>query len=123
VLSLPDLIAKLTEPDRSRPWIDVPALFNTVRQEKFSEIPAIPPGTWTGKMKLEALNGLQKLVEKDGFLCLVDAKDPAAEVVFTVLDADIRSKDRSRPTLDRVSFHAQVGFAIGNTDTDPVVCR
>ena len=71
-------------------------------------VPTVPKGTWAGKIRLEAVDYKQKLIEKDGQLFLADATDSAPPVIYTVLDADTVRKDKSKPTLDRVGCLTQL---------------
>ncbi|KAF2210979.1 hypothetical protein CERZMDRAFT_98723 [Cercospora zeae-maydis SCOH1-5] len=67
-------------------------------QNKFKQILRVPPGTWTGQLKFETLDGRQ-LVIKDGQLCISDSGE---EAIFHVLDADMEKKNDADPQMPQL---------------------
>lgn len=112
---LPELISKLSRPtdDGSPAWPDIAKVFITIAENKFNEIPPVPPGTWTGRIRLETNKG-QKIVFRDGQLCV--SNDSQIEgTTFSVLDADKKRNTEVDPQMDQVC-----DFALGreNMSTD-----
>lgn len=98
---IPDLIAKLVDSSSNSLWKDVPELFRAINQQEFNKIPDVPPGTWTGKIKLVTNDG-RRLVVKDGKIRMTTDSQPANEVVFAVLDADMKKSSEATPTMNQV---------------------
>ncbi|USW55752.1 Putative membrane attack complex component/perforin (MACPF) domain-containing protein [Septoria linicola] len=97
VLPLPELISRLERltDGGALAWPGIAKTFLTVAQNEYNQIPPVPPGTWTGKLSFETLDG-QKVIIKDGCLC-VSAQGKAA--VFHALDADMKRRDEADPQM------------------------
>lgn len=97
---MPQLISRLERAtdDGALAWPDIAKTFFTIAQNKFNEIPAVKPGTWTGKLKFETMDG-QKIVIKDGCLCAVTDGEAT---VFNVLDADLKRRTEANPQMPLV---------------------
>lgn len=94
------MISRLTRPtdDGAPAWPGIAKMFATIAENKFKEIPPVPPGTWTGQIQLETNKG-QKIVFRDGQLCV--SNDPVG-TTFSVLDADMKRRDETDPQMDQV---------------------
>ena len=99
-----DLIGLIEDNDHNQLYSDVPKLFNSIDQQSFQQISAVPAGTWTGKITLETLDG-KRLVFKGDRIALAESSQTDNQVIFTVLDADIKRVGEADPRLDQVCTH------------------
>lgn len=104
-----DLIGKLTSvnDETLTEWADIPTIFNDIAQREFQVQPDIPPGTWTGKLTLETLDGRKVIMDKDGQLRL-STEANASHAVLSVLDADIKRSTEVTPAMAQVSLASYV---------------
>lgn len=98
--SLPDIIAKIITNTGVTECADLPRLFNVLEKRKYDIIPAVPKGNWTGRIRLEPLDG-RKLASNLGFVESFSRNHSAPELIFTVFDADI-SRREPQPELKEV---------------------
>ena len=97
-------------------WPEIDKTFLTIAQNKFNEIPAVPPGTWTGKLSFMTLDG-KKVVIKDG--CLSVSSEGEA-TVFNVLDADLKRRNEAVPKMVQVCYpyECKIPREVTSTDSD-----
>lgn len=97
---LPDLIARLTRPvsEDSLAWPGIAEVFLNIAQNNFQRIPPVQPGTWTGKIRFETADR-RKVVFKNGELCVSDSGE---EAIFQVLDAEMRRRAETLPTMPQL---------------------
>ncbi|GIZ37345.1 hypothetical protein CKM354_000079500 [Cercospora kikuchii] len=113
IIALPELINKLEQTTDSGvlAWPDIANTFHTIAKSKFKEIPKLPVGTWTGKLKLETLDG-RKVVIKDDQLCIADSGEDA---IFHVLDADMDRRNEVDPQMPQLYADHPVFLVPGQT--------
>lgn len=111
-----DLIGKLTRvnDDTLAEWADIPTIFNDKAQREFQVQPDIPPGTWTGKMSLETLDGRKIVLDKDGQLRL-SSEANATAAVLTVLDADMKRSAEVTPAMAQLYADHPLFLVTGKT--------
>ncbi|KAI9796940.1 MAG: hypothetical protein M1833_005886 [Piccolia ochrophora] len=122
VYFIPDLVAKIPNTKTSAEkdeqveysWSDVPEVFELINRQQFNKVPAIPPGTWRGKIRLETDDG-RRLIVKDNKLLMTTDAHPDNEVIFTVLDADMKRKKEAEPRLDKVQADHPLFLVTGRT--------
>ena len=97
VVALPELISKLeiSGSDGDLAWPNIADTFKVIAQNEFQDIPPIPPGTWTGKLRFETLDG-KKVVLKDDKLIISDSGD---STIFNVLNADKSQRHVANPQM------------------------
>ncbi|PPJ51458.1 hypothetical protein CBER1_09157 [Cercospora berteroae] len=113
IIALPELINQLERTTDSGvfAWPGIAKTFQTIAQKDFKKIPPVPLGTWTGKLRLETLDG-RKVVIKDGQLCIADSGEDA---IFQVLDADMDKRNDADPQMPQLYADHPVFLVPGKT--------
>lgn len=97
IVALPELISKLeiSGSDGDLAWPSIADTFRVIAQNEFRKLDPIKPGTWTGKLRFETLDG-KKIVLKDDKLIISDSGE---STIFNVLDADKSQRTVADPQM------------------------
>ncbi|KAM3421768.1 hypothetical protein BST61_g2146 [Cercospora zeina] len=113
MVALPELVSKLelSTDIGGRPWHTIGDTFSTIANNKFKEIPRVLPGTWTGKLKFETLDG-GKVVTKDNQLCV---SDPDEGTIFYIVDAEMKRQGETDPQMPQLYADHPIFLIPGKT--------